>query len=133
MSQDGPPILTVNRSGSTLASRIKIVPTSELPPNTPEKVKVVTKEIPKQFALEKSYPNPFDPVTILKYELPIQSHVRVGFFDCDLKEWKKDGTGSDRCQKKNKPNLFRIDLFCSAKANLLDPVYSLIIAELDLA
>ena len=37
--------------------------------------------IPRQFALHQNYPNPFNPTTILRYDLPEQSHVNIVIYD----------------------------------------------------
>ena len=37
--------------------------------------------IPWQFALHQNYPNPFNPTTILRYDLPEQSHVKIIIYD----------------------------------------------------
>jgi hypothetical protein len=41
----------------------------------------VSRVVPADFALEQNYPNPFNASTILRYQLPTQSHVTVTVFD----------------------------------------------------
>jgi len=37
--------------------------------------------VPKAFALEANYPNPFNPATAIRFTLPTASHVRLEVFD----------------------------------------------------
>jgi hypothetical protein len=37
--------------------------------------------IPAVFELQQNYPNPFNPTTTIKYDLPIDCHVRIEVFD----------------------------------------------------
>ncbi len=41
------------------------------------------RELPKEFALEQSYPNPFRTETTIKYQLPEATHVRVVVYDVE--------------------------------------------------
>ncbi len=79
VNQNGSLILSSDFS-STIASRIKIVPTSELPPAPPLE-DVVVKETPKQFALDQCYPNPFNPVTTINFQLPTDSRVTLKVYN----------------------------------------------------
>ncbi|MDI6765617.1 MAG: beta-propeller fold lactonase family protein [Bacteroidota bacterium] len=79
VNQNGKLFLSVNPGGA-LSKRIKIIPTSELPPSPPsESGEFMT--LPKEYALEQNYPNPFNPTTILKYQLPVESKVRLRIYN----------------------------------------------------
>jgi hypothetical protein len=61
--------------------KIKITPSSETPPPPPGGEATVTKEIPTDYLLEQSYPNPFNPSTRISYTLPVDSKVTLRIFD----------------------------------------------------
>lgn len=61
-------------------ARIKIVATSELPPPPPGDV-ISAKDIPIDYSIEDAYPNPFNPVTTLKYSLPSESRVKLTIYN----------------------------------------------------
>ncbi len=53
-------------------NRIRIIPTTELPPSPPDgEPNTNNPIIPSEFALEQNYPNPFNPVTVIRYSLPV--------------------------------------------------------------
>jgi hypothetical protein len=38
-------------------------------------------EVPAQYSLKQNYPNPLNPSTIVKYDLPIATHTHVKMYD----------------------------------------------------
>jgi N-acetylneuraminic acid mutarotase len=42
---------------------------------------VGSSELPKHFVLEQNFPNPFNPTTVVSYQLPVASDVRLAVYD----------------------------------------------------
>ncbi|MBI5476012.1 MAG: T9SS type A sorting domain-containing protein [Ignavibacteriales bacterium] len=74
--------LILSNSGFALrANKIQIIHTDELPPPAPDRGIVMELAIPKEYGLEQAYPNPFNPSTTIKYELPNDSRVSLKVYD----------------------------------------------------
>jgi 1,4-alpha-glucan branching enzyme len=79
VTQDGQLILSLSTAQAS-KNRIRIVPTSELPPSPPSGESFAA-ALPKQYLLEQNYPNPFNPSTIIKYDLPNDGYVTLSVFN----------------------------------------------------
>jgi len=79
VNQDGQLILSSTTKALSKA-RIRIVPTSEMPPAPPSDI-AGRIELPKEYRLEQNYPNPFNPITTIKYGLPFSSNVKLKIFN----------------------------------------------------
>ena len=44
--------------------------------------------IPVTFALHQNFPNPFNPITILTYDLPIKNHITLIIYDLNGRKVK---------------------------------------------
>ncbi len=82
VSGDGSLVLSSSGPVSP-AARIRIVPTSELPPPPPEAGNSASliSRAPRQYTLEQNYPNPFNPATTIGYQLPASSRVTLQIYN----------------------------------------------------
>jgi hypothetical protein len=47
----------------------------------PVGINIISSEIPKEFKLYNNYPNPFNPVTSIKFDVPYNAFVKIEIFD----------------------------------------------------
>lgn len=81
VSSGGNLILSASPGNLPSSARIRIVPTSELPPAHPAWEGQTTRRIPSEFGLDQNYPNPFNPATTIEYSLPVRSRVALSIYD----------------------------------------------------
>ena len=65
-------------STSSIANRIKIVPDGESPPQPPISIE---KQLPRDYTVDQNYPNPFNSSTVIHYQLPERTWVRLRVFN----------------------------------------------------
>jgi len=80
VNQSGKLILASLLSMFCASNRIRIVPTEEMPPATPDDEEEIT-AIPKAYALQQNYPNPFNPATTMSFAISHQSFVTLRVYD----------------------------------------------------
>ncbi len=79
VSQSGKLILSISVNESNVAG-IKITPISELPPAPPEVISNHL-QLPIEYGLSEAYPNPFNPSSTIKYQLPTDSKVSLKVYN----------------------------------------------------
>ncbi len=78
VQQDGQLVLSATMQIPS-HSKVNIVSTSERPPYPPEES--AASNVPSLFLLQQNYPDPFNPTTLISYQLPKASHVRLVVYD----------------------------------------------------
>jgi len=76
--QAGDLILSSSLSKSGL---ISINLNSGLPPPPPDVALSGMNEVPQAFGLEQNYPNPLNPTTLIRYQLPVDSRVKLEVYN----------------------------------------------------
>ncbi|HEV8538731.1 MAG TPA: carboxypeptidase regulatory-like domain-containing protein [Bacteroidota bacterium] len=74
-------VLSGDAAMNGAAELIRVVPTTEMPPDPPDGSQPVRQTVPLRFALEQNYPNPFNPVTTLRFALPATSVVTLSVYN----------------------------------------------------
>ena len=77
VNQEGSLILAPNSPLRSLAKRIMIIHSTELPPPSPDGKQDAQPAAPVQYAFDHAYPNPFNPSATIRYQLPVDSRVKL--------------------------------------------------------
>jgi len=80
---DQPAKLILKRGSSFLAKNtIRVSETmADGPPPPPDAMPSVQTTMPKEYALDSPFPNPFNPTTVIRYQLPVASRVNIQVFN----------------------------------------------------
>jgi hypothetical protein len=63
------------------SNQIRMVTSSDLPPAPPSDEIMSVAELPTKYALDQAYPNPFNPITKIKYQIPEDTRVIIKVFN----------------------------------------------------
>jgi hypothetical protein len=77
--QDGYLTLLVNSSPAP-GQRVRVLLEHDLPPNPPDGFSD-SKNTPRAFALAQCFPNPFNPVTTIRYDLPVEADINLRIYN----------------------------------------------------
>ena len=50
--------------------------------------RLLINNIPKEYALYQNFPNPFNPITVIEYDIPKDSHVHLALYDMLVRKVK---------------------------------------------
>ncbi len=78
--QDGKLFLSHSSLAQKAAARIHVVPDNEFPPPPPE-TESIPRRYPAIFSLDQNFPNPFNPQTEVRYQIPEPSFVSLKIYD----------------------------------------------------
>ncbi|HUN66320.1 MAG TPA: T9SS type A sorting domain-containing protein, partial [Bacteroidota bacterium] len=74
-------ILSSTAGSSRQKQRITIVTVAEQPPVPPPVEGLPANGLPENYGLDQAYPNPFNPATTIRYQLPADSRVTLRVYD----------------------------------------------------
>jgi hypothetical protein len=80
-NENGQIVLSSVPQGNRARTRVRIVPTKELPPPAPNASESKQTLLPKEYSLSQNYPNPFNPTTVINYALPRDGDVTVKIYN----------------------------------------------------
>ncbi|MBI1807308.1 MAG: T9SS type A sorting domain-containing protein, partial [Ignavibacteria bacterium] len=79
----GPPFVLVERSGGKVMGEHRLTGSGSIVIDGTKKTtySLQVERIPRTFSLGQNYPNTFNPLTVIHYELPIQAQVSLKIYD----------------------------------------------------